>query len=240
MAHIDFNTHISVSFNKELEDLRNAVLVMGGEVEQQLLNVIQAIQFNEASRAEKVVLNDIRINQLEVEIDQECLRILATRNPTASDLRLVMTVSKTTTDIERMGDEIARVAKYISQGIFQIDEQIKLNTIVLGEEIIKMMQKTFDAFARQDVQSAALVFERDDIIDAKYEHIMLMLKDRLRHEVEQLDNWLAIMSGLRALERIGDHCKNLCEYIIYLAGGQDIRHTSTKKMQKKIKALISP
>ncbi|MGB1353725.1 MAG: PhoU domain-containing protein, partial [Glaciecola sp.] len=120
------------------------------------------------------------------------------------------------------------------------DEQIKLNTIVLGEEIIKMMQKTFDAFARQDVQSAALVFERDDIIDAKYEHIMLMLKDRLRHEVEQLDNWLAIMSGLRALERIGDHCKNLCEYIIYLAGGQDIRHTSTKKMQKKIKALISP
>ena len=240
MAQIDFNTHISGSFNKELEDLRNAVLVMGGEIEQQLLNAIKAIQFNDASRAEKVVLNDMKINHLEVEIDQECLRILATRNPTASDLRLVVTVSKTITDIERMGDEIARVAKYISQGIFQIDEQIKLNTIVLGEEIVKMMQKTFDAYARQDVQSAALVFERDNIIDEKYAHITMMLKDRIRHEVGQLDDWLAIMSGLRALERIGDHCKNLCEYIIYLAGGKDVRHTSTKKMQKKIQALISP
>jgi phosphate transport system protein len=238
MPHIEFNTHISGSFNRELQDLRNAVLVMGGEIEQQLLNTLKALQFNDASLAEKVVLNDVKINGLEIEIDQECLRILATRNPTASDLRLVVTVSKTITDIERMGDEIERVAKLITKGTFQIDEQIKLNTIALGEEIVKMMQKTFDAYARQDVSAALKVYEHDTIIDAKYQHILLLLKERIQQDLTYLDQWLDIMSALRALERIGDRCKNLCEYIIYLAGGQDVRHTNAKKIQKKIKALI--
>lgn len=238
MPHIEFNTHISGSFNRELQDLRNAVLVMGGEIEQQLLNTLKALQFNDASLAEKVVLNDVKINGLEIEIDQECLRILATRNPTASDLRLVVTVSKTITDIERMGDEIERVAKLITKGTFQIDEQIKLNTIALGEEIVKMMQKTFDAYARQDVSAALKVYEHDTIIDAKYQHILLLLKERIQQDLTYLDQWLDIMSALRALERIGDRCKNLCEYIIYLAGGQDVRHTNAKKLQKKIKALI--
>lgn len=238
MPHIEFNTHISGSFNRELQDLRNAVLVMGGEIEQQLLNTLKAMQFNDASLAEKVVLNDVKINGLEIEIDQECLRILATRNPTASDLRLVVTVSKTITDIERMGDEIERVAKLITKGTFQIDEQIKLNTIALGEEIVKMMQKTFDAYARQDVSAALKVYEHDTIIDAKYQHILLLLKERIQLDLTYLDQWLDIMSALRALERIGDRCKNLCEYIIYLAGGQDVRHTNAKKIQKKIKALI--
>ena len=238
MPHIEFNTHISGSFNRELQDLRNAVLVMGGEIEQQLLNTLKAMQFNDASLAEKVVLNDVKINGLEIEIDQECLRILATRNPTASDLRLVVTVSKTITDIERMGDEIERVAKLITKGTFQIDEQIKLNTIALGEEIVKMMQKTFDAYARQDVSAALKVYEHDTIIDAKYQHILLLLKERIQQDLTYLDQWLDIMSALRALERIGDRCKNLCEYIIYLAGGQDVRHTNAKKLQKKIKALI--
>lgn len=238
MPHIEFNTHISGSFNRELQDLRNAVLVMGGEIEQQLLNTLKAMQFNDASLAEKVVLNDVKINGLEIEIDQECLRILATRNPTASDLRLVVTVSKTITDIERMGDEIERVAKLITKGTFQIDEQIKLNTIALGEEIVKMMQKTFDAYARQDVSAALKVYEHDTIIDAKYQHILLLLKERIKQDLTYLDQWLDIMSALRALERIGDRCKNLCEYIIYLAGGQDVRHTNAKKIQKKIKALI--
>jgi phosphate transport system protein len=238
MPHIEFNTHISGSFNRELQDLRNAVLVMGGEIEQQLLNTLKALQFNDASLAEKVVLNDVKINGLEIEIDQECLRILATRNPTASDLRLVVTVSKTITDIERMGDEIERVAKLITKGTFQIDEQIKLNTIALGEEIVKMMQKTFDAYARQDVSAALKVYEHDTIIDAKYQHILLLLKERIQQDLTCLDQWLDIMSALRALERIGDRCKNLCEYIIYLAGGQDVRHTNAKKIQKKIKALI--
>lgn len=238
MPHIEFNTHISGSFNRELQDLRNAVLVMGGEIEQQLLNTLKAMQFNDASLAEKVVLNDVKINGLEIEIDQECLRILATRNPTASDLRLVVTVSKTITDIERMGDEIERVAKLITKGTFQIDEQIKLNTIALGEEIVKMMQKTFDAYARQDVSAGLKVYEHDTIIDAKYQHILLLLKERIQQDLTYLDQWLDIMSALRALERIGDRCKNLCEYIIYLAGGQDVRHTNAKKIQKKIKALI--
>ena len=238
MPHIEFNTHISGSFNRELQDLRNAVLVMGGEIEQQLLNTLKAMQFNDASLAEKVVLNDVKINGLEIEIDQECLRILATRNPTASDLRLVVTVSKTIPDIERMGDEIERVAKLITKGTFQIDEQIKLNTIALGEEIVKMMQKTFDAYARQDVSAALKVYEHDTIIDAKYQHILLLLKERIQQDLTYLDQWLDIMSALRALERIGDRCKNLCEYIIYLAGGQDVRHTNAKKIQKKIKALI--
>lgn len=238
MPHIEFNTHISGSFNRELQDLRNAVLVMGGEIEQQLLNTLKSMQFNDASLAEKVVLNDVKINGLEIEIDQECLRILATRNPTASDLRLVVTVSKTITDIERMGDEIERVAKLITKGTFQIDEQIKLNTIALGEEIVKMMQKTFDAYARQDVSAALKVYEHDTIIDAKYQHILLLLKERIQQDLTYLDQWLDIMSALRALERIGDRCKNLCEYIIYLAGGQDVRHTNAKKIQKKIKALI--
>ena len=114
MRQIAFNTHISGKFNTELEDLRNSVLTMGGEVEQQLIDTLKAIRLNHSGLAEKVALNDLRINSMEIQIDKECMRIIAKRHPTASDLRLVMIISKAITDIERMGDEIERMARLVT------------------------------------------------------------------------------------------------------------------------------
>jgi phosphate transport system protein len=124
--HLELNTHISGKFNQELENLTNSVLTMGGEVEQQLINTITAIRENNASLAERVLLNDLKINSMEVQIDDECMRIIAKRNPTASDLRLIMTVSRATTDIERIGDEICRIAKLVTK------DKLPPSDIVLG------------------------------------------------------------------------------------------------------------
>lgn len=115
MRQVALNTHISGTFNIELENLRNSVLTMGGEVEQQLVDTLKAVKHNHAALAEKVVLNDLKINSMEIQIDEECLRIIAKRHPTASDLRLIMTISKAITDIERMGDEIERIAKLVTR-----------------------------------------------------------------------------------------------------------------------------
>ena len=161
MRQVALNTHISGTFNIELENLRNSVLTMGGEVEQQLVNTLKAVKHNHASLAEKVVLNDLKINSMEIQIDEECLRIIAKRHPTASDLRLIMTVSKAITDIERMGDEIERIAKLVTRNKLPSSDTIKSSMLLIGERVAAMMRGTFDAFARQD-EAAALEVPEDD------------------------------------------------------------------------------
>ncbi len=154
--HLELNTHISGKFNQELENLTNSVLTMGGEVEQQLINTITAIRENNASLAERVLLNDLKINSMEVQIDDECMRIIAKRNPTASDLRLIMTVSRATTDIERIGDEICRIAKLVTKDKLPPSDIVLGGMLMIAEKVVIMMRGTFDAFARQDENSALL------------------------------------------------------------------------------------
>lgn len=237
MRNIAFNTHISAKFNTELENLRNSVLAMGGELEKQMVDTLSAIRMNNAGLAEQVILNDIKINSMEIQIDEECMRIIATRHPTASDLRLVMTVSKATTDIERMGDEIERIAKLVTKKKLPESEAIKSSMANIGDRIVSMMRGTFDAFARQDDESALDVYESDTIIDLEYKKLLSQIASEMQRTTEQMEDWLDVLWAMRSLERIGDRCKNICEYIVYLAKGKDVRHVPLETIHQKIEDL---
>jgi phosphate transport system protein len=232
--HIELNTHISGKFNQELENLTNSVLTMGGEVEQQLINTIAAIRENNASIAERVVLNDLKINSMEVQIDDECMRIIAKRNPTAGDLRLIMTVSRATTDIERIGDEICRIAKLVTKDRLPPSDLILSGMLMIAEKVVIMMRGTFDAVARQDEKSAVAVYEQDDNIDRKQKELLQQTAIEMQKDPSEMQRWFDVLWAIRSLERIGDRCKNLCEYILFLTYGKDVRHSSMKKTVKKL------
>ncbi len=237
MRQVALNTHISGTFNIELENLRNSVLTMGGEVEQQLVDTLKAIKLNHASLAEKVVLNDLKINSMEVQIDEECLRIIAKRHPTASDLRLIMTISKAITDIERMGDEVERIAKLVTRNKLPSSDTIKTSMLLIGERVAAMMRGTFDAFARQDESAALAVYDQDNRIDSEYKRLLTYTTLEMEKTTEDMQDWLDVLWALRSLERIGDRCKNVCEYVVYLTRGTDVRHMPLENMQQKLEDL---
>ena len=237
VRQVALNTHISGKFNIELENLRNSVLTMGGEVELQLIDTLKAIQQNNAGLAEKVILNDLKINNMELQIDEECLRIIAKRHPTASDLRLVMMVSKAITDIERMGDEIERIARRVTKNKLPSSETIKSSMLLIGDRVVQMMRGTFDALARQDENSALEVYEQDNRIDAEYKKLLKYTTEEMQKSTEDMQDWLEVLWALRSLERIGDRCKNICEYVVYLARGTDVRHAPLENIQQKLKHL---
>lgn len=232
--HIELNTHISGKFNQELENLTNSVLTMGGEVEQQLYDAISAMRDNNAKLAERIVLTENRINSMEMQIDDECMRIIAKRNPTASDLRLIMTVSKAATDIERMGDEIQRLVRLVTKSKLPDSELIHIGMLMLADQIVGMMRGSFDAFARQDEKAAIVVYEQDNIIDKKHKELLNQTAQEMANNPSQIADWFEVLWAIRALERIGDRCKNICEYVLYLTYGKEFRYKSTKKTIKKL------
>ncbi|GEA12272.1 phosphate signaling complex protein PhoU [Alteromonas sp. KUL49] len=237
MRQVALNNHISGTFNIELENLRNSVLTMGGEVEQQLVNTLKAVKLNHAGLAEKVVLNDLKINSMEVQIDEECLRIIAKRHPTASDLRLILTITKAVTDIERMGDEIERIAKLVTRNKLPASNTIRTSMLLIGERVAAMMRGTFDAFARQDEEAALKVYDQDNRIDSEYKRLLTYTTSEMQKSTDDMQDWLDVLWALRSLERIGDRCKNVCEYVIYLTRGKDVRHKSLESIQQKIEDL---
>ena len=237
MRQVALNTHISGIFNIELENLRNSVLTMGGEVEQQLVDTLKAIKLNHPGLAEKVVINDLKINSMEMQIDEECIRIIAKRHPTASDLRLIMIISKAITDIERMGDEIERIAKLVTRNKLPSSDTIKSSMILIGEHVASMMRGTFDAFARQDEKAALDVYDQDNLIDSEYKRLLAYTTTEMEKRTQDMQDWLDVLWALRSLERIGDRCKNVCEYVVYLTRGTDVRHTPLENMQQKLDDL---
>ncbi|MFS1703499.1 phosphate signaling complex protein PhoU [Aestuariibacter sp. GS-14] len=237
MHQVALNTHISDRFNLELENLRNSVLTMGGEVEQQLIDTLKAISTNNPGLAEKVILNDLKVNSMEMQIDEECLRIIAKRHPTASDLRLIMTISKAITDIERMGDEIERIAKLVTKQKIPASESIKSSMLQIGQQVTAMMRGTFDAFARQDERAALIVYDQDNRIDSEYKKLLTFTTGEMSRSGQSMEDWLEILWALRSLERIGDRCKNICEYVVSLTSGKDVRHTKLESLQQKIDDL---
>ena len=237
MRQVALNTHISGTFNIELENLRNSVLTMGGEVEQQLLDTLKALKLNHPGLAEKVVLNDLKINSMEIQIDEECIRIIAKRHPTASDLRLIMTISKAITDIERMGDEIERIAKLVTRNKLHSSDTIKSSMLLIGERVAAMMRGTFDAFARQDESAALAVYKQDNRIDSEYKRLLTYTTTEMEKTTEDMQDWLDVLWAMRSLERIGDRCKNVCEYVVYLTRGTDVRHTPLENIHQKLEDL---
>ena len=230
MDKLKLGQHISQQFNEELEDIRTRVMNMGGLVEHQLADAIKALSTKDAGLAELVISNDLKVNALEVSIDEECTQILARRQPAASDLRLVMAVIKTITDLERIGDEAERVARmalhFIESGS---DNKMLLGIIHLGELVVKMLNNALDTFARMDSDAAVEVARSDSKVDQEYESILRNLMTYMMEDPRSIPNVVDMMWSARALERIGDRSKNICEYVIYLVKGKDVRHTGVTK-----------
>ncbi|XOV80758.1 MAG: phosphate signaling complex protein PhoU [Aestuariibacter sp.] len=223
---LNLSTHISGKFNQELEDLRAALLAMGGQVELQLSRTLTALRTDDKRMAEKVVHDDHKINQMEVSIDDECMRIIARRHPIASDLRLVLTVVKINTDMERIGDEVERIARMIAMHSLPASERIKSGMVDTGHQILDMLQQSLNAFVRLDVDAAREVHREDKEVDAKYKQLLVQVISEMQQREELDSGWLDVLWSLRAMERIGDRCQNICEYIIYYVEGVNLRHIS--------------
>jgi phosphate transport system protein len=228
--------HISQQFDEEMEDLRNKVLKMGGLVEQQINGAIMALQTTNAPGAEKIILKDHKVNALEVSIDEACTQILARRQPAASDLRMVITVIKTITDLERIGDEAEKIAK-MALNLAEDDVSFHSNYIGvrhLGEQVKAMVHDVLDAYARLDVDAAIQVVRDDEDVDKEYEELTRTLITYMMEDPRKISEVLDVLWSARALERIGDHAKNISEYIIYLVRGKDVRHLDIDEVEQNI------
>jgi phosphate transport system protein len=234
---MNIGQHISQQFNAELEDIRNRVMAMGGLVEQQLTDGLSALVDSNPALGEQVISNDHKVNGLEVNIDEECSRVLARRQPAAGDLRLIVAVIKTITDLERIGDQAERVAR---MAVRLADSDIRQSHYVelqhIGNHVREMLHGALDAFARMDAEAALAVAREDVIVDKEYESIMRQLMTYMMEDPRTITRVLDVMWAARALERIGDHAGNICEYVIYLVKGKDVRHVSLDKMEEEVRS----
>ena len=233
MEH-NINKHISGRFNQELEDVRNHVLSMGGLVEQQLNSALDAVSQNDAVLAQKVRENDYKVNAMEVSIDEDCTRIIARRQPAASDLRLVVAIAKTIADLERIGDEAKRIAKVALDSFTKDQQDLLVNIENMGRQVSKMLHDVLDAFARMDVQRAFEVHKEDAKVDREYEAITRQIMTYMMEDPRSIPKIMDLVWSVRSLERIGDRCQNIAEYIIYFVNGKDIRHTPQEDIEKSL------
>jgi len=230
----EFTSHFSSQFNQELENLRSRVIAMGSAVEHQIVDAVAALETSNENMARSVIGADLHVNALEVYLDEECGRILARRQPAAGDLRLVFAVIKAVTDIERIGDS----AKSVARMAIKLIEAKPTGTVPslahLGELVREMVQKAIGAFAEMDV-NVALQVERADIeADAEYRTVMRTLTTRMTEDPKAIDWALNLIMAARALERAGDHAKNISEYLIYLVQGKDVRHVSIEDRERQV------
>lgn len=228
--------HISQRYDDELESVRNHVLTMGGLIEQQLQLALDSLSNGDSAIAEKVEVMDQEVNGHEVAIDEECSRILVRRQPAARDLRLVMAVIKTITDLERIGDEAQRVAH---QAMIMSDSGDLMNADLvelehMGLRVQKMVHRGLDAFARLDDEAALKVARKDRKVDHEYEGLVRKSLTYMMEDPRTIRRELAVLWCARALERIGDHAKNMAEYTIYLVHGKDVRHIGLKRMELEV------
>lgn len=234
MDHLEFNKHTSNEYNEELEDIRSLLLNMGGMVEKQLQKAMQALLQGNAKLAKKVITKDLGINAMEVKIDEECTQIIAKRQPAASDLRLIIAVIKSSTDLERIGDEaekIAKCAKYLISTHYDGEYYNELE--LLASMVAENLSQALNALARLDADEALKVAANDEIIDIEFEQLNKNLISYMSSNPTDLDKVVRLSWSARALERIGDHTKNICEYVIYLVKGKDVRHIDLNTIKEE-------
>ena len=230
-----YTRHISAQFNEELELVKNRLLEMGGLVEEQLGDAILSLINADSDMARKVIDADKKINIMETDLDEECTGILARRQPAAGDLRLVIAVMRAVNDLERVGDESAKIAK-LALKLCEEGEAPKGYVEIrhIGDRVIKMTQKALTAFARLDAEAALKVAKEDKEVDLDYASAMRELVTCMMEDPRSISRVLNVMWSLRALERIGDHARNIAEDVIYLVKGKDVRHSSLAEMEKHI------
>ena len=201
---------------------------MGGLVEKQVANGIRCLVESDSELARKVVADDHRVNRMEVEIDDQCVQILARRQPAAGDLRLIVAVIKTITDLERIGDQAEKLGK-IQLELENQDISSSTYTKLehMGELVGKILNRALDAFARMSVDDAMKTIERDVKVNAEFDSLMRELITHMMEDPRTIRSALRVSWSARALERIGDHAKNICEYVVFLVLGKDVRHTES-------------
>jgi phosphate transport system protein len=230
------NDHISRQFDAELEAIRANVLQMGGLVESQIKSAVESLMSGDVALMTRVIEDDHRVNAMEVKIDESCSQVIARRQPTAGDLRLVMAVVKTITDLERIGDEaekIARMAKLLSQkSSINLPRYHEIKHA--AELALDMLRKSLDAFARLDLSMAAQVVRLDEQVDEEFRAIMRYLITFMMEDPRTISTSLEILFVAKAIERIGDHAKNMSEYVIYMVKGRDVRHVTVDEIEREI------
>lgn len=227
--------HISRQFNEEMEDIRNKVLTMGGLVEQQVDLATKAFMGYDMESAEKVVQQDQLVNELEKNIDHECTEIMAKRQPAAFDLRMLIATIKIITDLERIGDEAARIAKMtmrLEGADYYQDKYYEIEHLL---ELVKdMLNGALDAYARTDVEEVVEITAQDAKVDREYTSITRQLITQMMENPRNITRALDMLWTARALERIGDHSCNVCEHVIYMVKGKDVRHVSREELEKTV------
>ncbi len=228
--------HTSKQFDAELETVRSRVLQMGGLVEEQIVDAVEALIVGKLELADEVIAKDLEVNAMEVEIDEGCAHIIARRQPTAGDLRMVMTVIKTITDLERIGDEAEKIAR-MSKLIYQSDRlsaprftEIK----IMSGIVLEMLRKSLDAFARLDLAAAVQVPRQDMEVDEAFRSALRHLITFMMEDPRTISTSLEVLFAAKAIERIGDHAKNMSEYVVYMVKGKDVRHTSLEEIEREI------
>jgi len=230
-----YSSHISQQFNEELEQIRTELLAMGGLVERQVHQSIEALLTANVELADETLNTDIQTNAMELQIDERCTSIIARRQPAASDLRLILSISKAVVDLERMGDEAVRISKQTleltklggSQHGFQEVRHI-------GNLVRTMVKDVLTAFARGDIEQAYKVAKNDKAVDQEYRSAMRTLVSLMMEDPRSISSCLNVIWVLRSLERIGDHSRNMAEHIIYLVSGTNVRHQSLKEMKSTV------
>ncbi|MBI2992981.1 MAG: phosphate signaling complex protein PhoU [Gammaproteobacteria bacterium] len=235
MSSSSIPQHISRQFDNDLENIRTRVLGMGGLVEQQLATALRALTEANPELGEKVISNEVKVNTLEVTIDEECTRILARRQPAAGDLRLVMAVAKTITDLERIGDESEKIAKMaIDLAGKQGPRSYYIGINAMGNHVRRMVNGALDAFARMDSKAALEVAKGEPESDDQYIALLRQLITYMMEDPRSIGSSLDAIWVARAMERIGDHARNICENVIYFVEGKDVRHISIEEMEREV------
>jgi phosphate transport system protein len=228
--------HTYKQFDADLETVRARVLEMGGLVEEQVNRAIDALIDGDVKAAEEVIATDHQVNSLEVATDEACTQIIALRQPAASDLRLILTIIKTITDLERIGDEAAKIARFALR-VYESDRIVtpRYSEIkYMAGLTLKMLRESLDAFARLDVSAAAAVARQDMEVDEEFHLITRHLITYMMEDPRTISTFIDLMFVVKAIERIGDHAKNISEYVVFMVKGKDVRHTSLEELEKEI------
>lgn len=229
------NDHIAKQFDADLENIRNRVLQMGGLVEQLIVMAMDGLSTGDLLLIDQAIATDERVNRHEVELDEACTQIIARRQPTASDLRMIMTVIKTITDLERIGDEakkIAKMAKQIHGTDFHSAPAIDFRHV--STIVVSMLRQALDAFARLDVLAAGQVVRTDQEVDVEFKSAMRQLITYMMEDPRTISRSLDMVFIAKAIERIGDHSKNIAEYVVYMVKGRDVRHIGLAEIEREI------
>ncbi|KZN14469.1 phosphate signaling complex protein PhoU [Marinomonas sp. TW1] len=228
--------HISQQFNNELEQLRQHFLTMGGVVENQVQDAIQALLDANGSLAEDVKDKDATVNQLDGLIDEECTRILAKRQPAASDLRMILSISKAVSELERMGDEAKKIANLTLNLINEGESPrgyVEINRI--GQMVSRMIHDALDAYARLDIDTAIKVAKQDRAVDQEYNTALRSLVTYMMEDPRSISRVINVIWVLRSLERIGDHARHTCQHLIFMVKGVDVRHVHVNDLAGEVK-----